>query len=161
MDQHRKERGLNRCLRAIGLPKSTYYHRKRRPYGKGSGLGESTDGTPSGRRPPPTYARLGNPRHSTTFRDTPSCVRPVGVQSVGRRFLSFTGVDRTIRVISGDAGKIVRDLRKLQKENLAVIRREVSVVPMFYHCICKLLYLSDLQKTNVGPAGLEPTTDRL
>jgi hypothetical protein len=24
VDQHRDDRGLNRCLRAIGLPKSTY-----------------------------------------------------------------------------------------------------------------------------------------
>jgi hypothetical protein len=31
VDQHRKERGLNRCLRAIDLPKSTYYYRKNRP----------------------------------------------------------------------------------------------------------------------------------
>lgn len=29
MDQHREERGLNRCLRAIGLPKSTYYYRRK------------------------------------------------------------------------------------------------------------------------------------
>lgn len=27
MDQHKEERGLNRCLRAIDLPKSTYYYR--------------------------------------------------------------------------------------------------------------------------------------
>jgi len=33
VDQHKKERGLNRCLRAIGLPKSTYYYRKNRPDG--------------------------------------------------------------------------------------------------------------------------------
>ena len=33
MDQHRDDRGLNRCLRAIGLPKSTYYYRKRRSEG--------------------------------------------------------------------------------------------------------------------------------
>lgn len=31
MDQHREEHGLNRCLKAIGLPKSTYYYRKNRP----------------------------------------------------------------------------------------------------------------------------------
>jgi transposase len=31
MDQHRDNRGLNRCLRAIGLPKSTYYYRQKRP----------------------------------------------------------------------------------------------------------------------------------
>ncbi len=30
MDQHKEERGLNRCLEAIGLPKSTYYYRKNR-----------------------------------------------------------------------------------------------------------------------------------
>ncbi|MCS3827629.1 transposase InsO family protein [Salinibacter ruber] len=30
MDQHRDDRGLNRCLEAIGLPKSTYYYRKNR-----------------------------------------------------------------------------------------------------------------------------------
>lgn len=29
MDQHREERGLNRCLQAIGLPKSTYYYRRK------------------------------------------------------------------------------------------------------------------------------------
>ena len=28
MDQHKEERGLNRCLKAIGLPKSTYYYRQ-------------------------------------------------------------------------------------------------------------------------------------
>ena len=28
MDQHKEKRGLNRCLRAIGLPKSTYYYRQ-------------------------------------------------------------------------------------------------------------------------------------
>ena len=72
VDQHGKERGLNRCPRAIGLPRSTYYHRKRRPDGKGSGLEETTDGTPSDRHAPPTCARLDNPRYSTTFRDTPS-----------------------------------------------------------------------------------------
>jgi len=33
VDQHKQERGLNRCLRAIGLPKSTYYYRKRHPDG--------------------------------------------------------------------------------------------------------------------------------
>ena len=27
MDQHKQERGLNQCLQAIGLPKSTYYYR--------------------------------------------------------------------------------------------------------------------------------------
>ena len=27
MDQHREERGLNQCLQAIQLPKSTYYYR--------------------------------------------------------------------------------------------------------------------------------------
>jgi hypothetical protein len=31
VDQHREEHGLNRCLKAIGLPKSTYYYRKDRP----------------------------------------------------------------------------------------------------------------------------------
>ena len=30
MDQQREEHGLNRCLEAIGLPKSTYYYRKNR-----------------------------------------------------------------------------------------------------------------------------------
>ena len=30
MDQHKEEHGLNRCLEAIGLPKSTYYYRKNR-----------------------------------------------------------------------------------------------------------------------------------
>ena len=30
MDQHREEHGLNRCLRAIDLPKSTYYYRQNR-----------------------------------------------------------------------------------------------------------------------------------
>ena len=30
MDQHREEHGLNRCLEAIGLAKSTYYYRKNR-----------------------------------------------------------------------------------------------------------------------------------
>jgi len=30
VDQHRDDRGLNRCLEAIGLPKSTYYYRKNR-----------------------------------------------------------------------------------------------------------------------------------
>ena len=30
MDQHREEHGLNRCLEAIDLPKSTYYYRKNR-----------------------------------------------------------------------------------------------------------------------------------
>jgi len=28
VDQHKNERGLNRCLQAIGLPKSTYYYRR-------------------------------------------------------------------------------------------------------------------------------------
>ena len=28
MDQHKEKRGLNRCLRAIDLPKSTYYYRQ-------------------------------------------------------------------------------------------------------------------------------------
>lgn len=27
MNQHKKKRGLNRCLRAIALPKNTYYYR--------------------------------------------------------------------------------------------------------------------------------------
>ena len=31
MDQHKEDRGLNRCLEAIDLPKSTYYYRKNRP----------------------------------------------------------------------------------------------------------------------------------
>jgi transposase InsO family protein len=31
VDQHKEEHGLNRCLEAIGLPKSTYYYRKNRP----------------------------------------------------------------------------------------------------------------------------------
>jgi transposase InsO family protein len=31
VDQHREEHGLNRCLEAIGLPKSTYYYRRNRP----------------------------------------------------------------------------------------------------------------------------------
>jgi putative transposase len=30
VDQHREEHGLNRCLEAIDLPKSTYYYRKNR-----------------------------------------------------------------------------------------------------------------------------------
>ncbi len=30
MDQHKEEHGLNRCIEAIGLPKSTYYYRKNR-----------------------------------------------------------------------------------------------------------------------------------
>lgn len=30
VDQHKEEHGLNRCLEAIGLPKSTYYYRKNR-----------------------------------------------------------------------------------------------------------------------------------
>jgi transposase InsO family protein len=33
VDQHRDDRGLNRCLRAIDLPKSTYYYRQKRPDG--------------------------------------------------------------------------------------------------------------------------------
>jgi putative transposase len=33
VDQHKEERGLNRCLEAIGLPKSTYYYRKNRSEG--------------------------------------------------------------------------------------------------------------------------------
>jgi hypothetical protein len=33
VDQHKEERGLNRCLRATRLPKSTYYYRKSRPDG--------------------------------------------------------------------------------------------------------------------------------
>lgn len=33
VDQHKKERGLNRCLQATQLPKSTYYYRKNRPDG--------------------------------------------------------------------------------------------------------------------------------
>ncbi|WP_103028979.1 IS3 family transposase [Salinibacter altiplanensis] len=33
MDQHKEERGLNRCLEAIGLPKSTYYYRQNRTEG--------------------------------------------------------------------------------------------------------------------------------
>jgi transposase InsO family protein len=33
VDQHREDRGLNRCLEAIGLPKSTYYYRQKRPDG--------------------------------------------------------------------------------------------------------------------------------
>jgi len=33
VDQHREDRGLNRCLQAIGLPKSTYYYRQNRPDG--------------------------------------------------------------------------------------------------------------------------------
>jgi hypothetical protein len=31
VDQRKEERGLNRCLEAIDLPKSTYYYRKNRP----------------------------------------------------------------------------------------------------------------------------------
>jgi len=31
VDQQREEHGLNRCLEAIDLPKSTYYYRKNRP----------------------------------------------------------------------------------------------------------------------------------
>jgi transposase InsO family protein len=31
VDQHKEERGLNRCLQATRLPKSTYYYRKSRP----------------------------------------------------------------------------------------------------------------------------------
>jgi transposase len=31
VDQHKEERGLNRALEAIRLPKSTYYYRKNRP----------------------------------------------------------------------------------------------------------------------------------
>jgi len=30
VDQHKEDRGLNRCLEAIGLPKSTYYYRQKR-----------------------------------------------------------------------------------------------------------------------------------
>jgi transposase InsO family protein len=30
VDQHKEEHGLNRCLEAIGLPKSTYYYRQKR-----------------------------------------------------------------------------------------------------------------------------------
>jgi len=33
VDQHKEDRGLNRCLEAIGLPKSTYYYRKNRSTG--------------------------------------------------------------------------------------------------------------------------------
>jgi putative transposase len=33
VDQHREEHGLNRCLEAIDLPKSTYYYRKNRSTG--------------------------------------------------------------------------------------------------------------------------------
>lgn len=33
VDQHREERGLNRCLWAIGLPKSNYYYRQNRADG--------------------------------------------------------------------------------------------------------------------------------
>ena len=33
MDQHKEDRGLNRCLKAIDLPKSTYYYRQNRPEG--------------------------------------------------------------------------------------------------------------------------------
>jgi len=33
VDQHRDDRGLNRCLEAIALPKSTYYYRQKRPDG--------------------------------------------------------------------------------------------------------------------------------
>ncbi len=33
MDQCKEDRGLNRCLGAIGLPKSTYYYRKKRSDG--------------------------------------------------------------------------------------------------------------------------------
>ena len=33
MDQHKEDRGLNRCLKAIGLPKSTYYYRQNRTEG--------------------------------------------------------------------------------------------------------------------------------
>ena len=31
VDQLKDERGLNRCLEALELPKSTYYYRKRQP----------------------------------------------------------------------------------------------------------------------------------
>lgn len=31
MEQHKKEYGVNRCLEALDLPKSTYYYRKNRP----------------------------------------------------------------------------------------------------------------------------------
>jgi transposase InsO family protein len=31
VEQHKKEHGLNRCLEALDLPKSTYYYRKNRP----------------------------------------------------------------------------------------------------------------------------------
>jgi transposase len=33
VDQHKEDRGLNRCLRAIDLPKSTYYYRQKRSNG--------------------------------------------------------------------------------------------------------------------------------
>jgi len=33
VDQHKEDRGLNRCLRAIDLPKSTYYCRQKRSNG--------------------------------------------------------------------------------------------------------------------------------
>jgi len=33
VDQHKEERGLNRCLEAIDLPKSTYYYRQNRSEG--------------------------------------------------------------------------------------------------------------------------------
>ena len=33
MDQHKEERGLNQCLEAIDLPKSTYYYRQNRTEG--------------------------------------------------------------------------------------------------------------------------------
>jgi transposase InsO family protein len=33
VDQHKEDCGLNRCLRAIDLPKSTYYYRQKRPDG--------------------------------------------------------------------------------------------------------------------------------
>jgi transposase InsO family protein len=33
VDQHKEEHGLNRCLSAIDLPKSTYYYRQNRPDG--------------------------------------------------------------------------------------------------------------------------------
>ncbi len=37
MERHHKEYGLNRCLRALGVAKSTWYQRQRRPRVSGSG----------------------------------------------------------------------------------------------------------------------------
>jgi hypothetical protein len=33
VDRHKEERGLNRCLQALALPRSTYYYRRKCPDG--------------------------------------------------------------------------------------------------------------------------------